>query len=350
MKTARILRRIISMLLLSMAVYVMAGCGTFGINLHSRGAVGNAFGGRVGSAVNWTTHSIHVSSHFVESGVLRGLSPTRFAGRFARSLIEQGNAPRPEQLTAEQQYYLGRGVSAALVDEFGMADPELPQVKVQLEYLNGMAGFLYSSAADGASLWAGVRVGLLESKEVAAYAAPGGYVWVTRGAIDMCRSEAELAALMAHELGHMSLEHSVSAYHQDNGGKVRVDLALLEAAAGGASDVDPNLGSYVKGHAERVRDDPYTEDQEYEADRWAVVALQLSGYPPHALLQLMDRVEEWERANPDSSRYLKNHPPVARRKREIEAFTAKNNEMLTLEVGAEATDAQNARFTATFSE
>lgn len=348
MKLARIARRGVSLLLLSLFAYVLAGCGTFGINLHSRGAVGHAFGGNLGSAVNWTSHSINVSSHFVHSGVLRGLSPTRFAGRFVRSLIEQGNAPRPEQLTAEQQYYLGRGVSAALVDEFSMADPALPEVKVQLEYLNGMAGFLYSSSSDGASLWAGVRVGLLDSNEVAAYATPGGYVWVTRGAIDMCESEDELAALMAHELGHMSMEHSIAAYHQDNGGKVRVDLALLEAAAGGASDVDPNLGSYVKGHAQRVRDDPYTEDQEYEADRWAVVALQLSGYEPEALQRLMDRVEQWEKANPDSSRYLKNHPPVSRRKSEIQAFTSQNSEMFTVEASAEAKAAQNARFTATF--
>ncbi len=350
-----VIRRLISLALLASIPVIISACGSIGFGIHARGDVGRAFGVggtalRAYNFVNGVTGSAWYgyTSHFQAQGTLQGLSPSRFAGRVVRNLVEQGRAPQPGQLTPEQQYYIGRGVSGSLVAEFGMADLDDPRVRIQMEFLNSLGGFMYTAAPDGTSLWAGVKVGLLDTDTVCAYATPGGFVWVSRGALALCESEDELAALLAHELGHMANEHSIAAYHKDTGGKIRLDVAFLDAAAEGAADFDRNLGNYVHGQAKRVRDDPYTEDQEFQADQWAVVTLQLAGYRHDALYRLLERFDSWQRSNPDRSRYLGNHPPVEKRLSAVKRFVGDNEDAFKLQVGATAQARQHARFTATF--
>jgi predicted Zn-dependent protease len=146
----------------------------------------------------------------------------------------------------------------------------------------------------------------------------------------------------------MAQEHSIAAYHKDTGGKVRLDVAFMDAAAAGASDFSPSLGNYVAGQAKRVRDDPYTEDQEFQADQWAVVTLQLAGYKHDALYRLLDRFSKWQRAHPEGSKYLGNHPPVDKRMKELKDFVHENEDAFKLQVNASATARQQARFSATF--
>jgi predicted Zn-dependent protease len=351
MNSYRVARRLISLVILAT---LLSACGSFGIGIHGSGNLSRfGVGGDVIRGINMangiTSSSYYgYSSYFYGTGTLAGLSPGRFAGRVVSSLIAQGNAPEPGQLTPQQQYFIGRGVSGSLIAEFGAADLDDPRIQVQTEYLNSLGGFMYQAAPDGASLWAGIRIGILKSDTVAAYATPGGFIWISQGALNLCETEDELAALVAHELGHMAQEHSIAAYHKDTGGKVRLDVAFMDAAAAGASDFSPSLGNYVAGQAKRVRDDPYTEDQEFQADQWAVVTLKLAGYKHDALYRLLDRFSKWQRANPEGSKYLGNHPPVDKRMKELKDFVHENEDAFKLQVNASATARQQARFSATF--
>jgi beta-barrel assembly-enhancing protease len=334
----RAARRMCGMLLLALLV---AGCGSIGFSI--RGDVGRFVGGTVGSSLRWTSDTWHrVNAHWYTRGVLVGVKPGQYVATSISQSMEKGEAP--EEFSPEQQYYVGRGVSAALVDEFGMEELDPPAVQAQLSYLNRMAGFLQVTAGDGTGLWAGVRVGILDSRTVAAFATPGGFIWVTRGALQLVRSEEELAALLCHELGHVAHEHAIKAYVKDGGGQVRANpwLANLDLL----NPVRFHTGNYFGGLAKRIAENRYTVDQEYEADQWAAVALQQAGYSHRALIRLLERIEEWEINTPDAGAYLANHPPVSDRLKRLEDFFRREADHFRPEVDAEAAQRQNERFRA----
>jgi predicted Zn-dependent protease len=118
---------------------------------------------------------------------------------------------------------------------------------------------------------------ILDDDDINAHALPGGYVYITRGALNYANSEAEIAALLAHEIGH------VDAFHF---GKVerntvkRVLAVLLQHSSRNADD---------RAMAKRLADEAtksagYSQQQEFEADALAVHYLALAGYDPQALV------------------------------------------------------------------
>lgn len=351
MTTLRVLRRILGGFFLCLALAAIGGCISVGFSGNIGGGVGKVFGSAssvargVNFAVGLTSRNwFRYTGYFYHVGVYSGVSPGRYLATSIRESMEQGEAP--EEFSPEQQYYIGRGVSASLVNEFKPANLADPRIKAQLKYLNQMAGFINVSAPDGAGLWAGIHVGILESPKVGAYATPGGFIWVTRGALDLVQTEDELAALICHELGHVAKEHAIKAYVKDGGGKVKPNPFIKNL--GMLTPFPRYTGQYFGSLAERIANNKYGKDQELEADRWAAASLQLAGYDSRALIRLLNRVDAWEKKNPDRGAYLANHPPVEDRIKEVESFMKKHNEVFQLKVSAEATSRRNARFKLVF--
>lgn len=340
MNTLRIARRLVSAAVLSFMLFVTAGCISFGIS----GDVGGFFGGSIGSTLNGLTSKnwFGYTNYFVGTGSLSGLSPISYFHDVARYSMEDGEPP--EQFTPEQQYYVGRGVSASLVNGFRIANVEDAKTRAQLKYLNQMAGFIKVSNPDGASLWAGVKVGILDAPEVAAFATPGGYIWITRGALSMVQTEEELAALMCHELGHIAHEHAIRNYAER---KTIKPNPFVRAAANRLSAVNRNFGNYIGEMAEDIAKNSYSKDQEYQADEWGMVTLQLAGYSHTAMYRLLERVEAWEKKNPQQGQYLQGHPPVKDRIERLKDYVDDHQDAFKLEVKAENTKRQNLRFQAT---
>jgi len=116
---------------------------------------------------------------------------------------------------------------------------------------------------------------LLDSPVVNAFALPGGYVYVSRGLMALANDEAELAGVVAHEIGHVTARHSAERVS-------RGVLANLGAAILGAVVGEPLLnnaaqlaaGAYIQG---------YSRDQEFEADQLGVRYLTRSGFDPLAM-------------------------------------------------------------------
>jgi len=347
MKTLRTIRRTFGALLMLGCLGTVAGC--FSIGFHGVGNVGGVVGGALGKAINWgigisNTQVWRYSAHWTSRGVFSGISPGRYLATSIRESMEGGEAP--ETFSPEQQYYVGRGVSASLVNEYKVANYNDPKVKAQLKYLNQMAGFVSVSAPDGTGLWAGVHVGILESPKVGAYATPGGFIWITRGALDLVQTEDELAALVCHELGHVAKEHAIKAYVKDGGGKVKPNPFIKNL--GMLSPMPRATGNYFGSLAESIANNKYGEDQEYEADQWATVSLQMAGYDSRSLVRLLNRVDAWEKKHPDRGAYLANHPPVDKRIKKVEDFMDDDEELFLLKVSVDVGNRRNARFKAAF--
>ncbi len=119
---------------------------------------------------------------------------------------------------------------------------------------------------------------VLNTPEVNAFALPGGYVYVTRGLIALTNSEAELAGVIAHEIGHVAARHTAQRYS-------RAVVASLGAAILGAVTNNQigqlaNLGSelYLSG---------FSREQEFESDTLGVRYLRATGYDPGAMASFL---------------------------------------------------------------
>ena len=121
---------------------------------------------------------------------------------------------------------------------------------------------------------------ILDSPEVNAFALPGGYVHVTRGLMALADDEAELAGVIAHEIGHVTARHSAERYSHG------VVAGLGAALLGAVIDSDPvtdfaqlAAGAYVQG---------YSRSQELEADMLGVRYLSRSGFDATAMSSFLE--------------------------------------------------------------
>ncbi|MEN8204669.1 MAG: M48 family metalloprotease [Pseudomonadota bacterium] len=127
---------------------------------------------------------------------------------------------------------------------------------------------------------------IVDSPQVNAFALPGGYIYITRGMLAYLNSEAELAAVLGHEIGHVTARHSV---RQQSTSAVTGILGAVLAASTGIQGADSltNLAgtAIVRG---------YGREHELEADRLGAEYLARSGYDPEAMLQVVSILKNQE--------------------------------------------------------
>lgn len=141
------------------------------------------------------------------------------------------------------------------------------------------------------------RFTLLDSPEVNAFALPGGYIYITRGILAYLNSEAEVAAVLAHELGHVTARHSVRQMTAHTGTSVLLGILGAATQAAGVSGVQ-NLGGLV-GNALLAG---YGRDHELEADRLGAEYLARAGYDPQAMIRVIGVLKNQELFDAEQAR------------------------------------------------
>lgn len=125
---------------------------------------------------------------------------------------------------------------------------------------------------------------VLNSEVVNAFTAPPGcYVYVTRGLLGIVNSEAELAAVLGHELGHVAANHAVRQQNTEAMGS----LAAVLVGVATRSD----LAGKVAGRVAKLGALGYSRGQEYEADSLALTYLPAAGYAPDGLTRVLDELQ-----------------------------------------------------------
>jgi len=120
---------------------------------------------------------------------------------------------------------------------------------------------------------------LLDSADVNAFALPGGYIYITRGLLAYLNTEAELAAVLGHELGHVTARHSVRQYSAAMAADLGYTLGSLfvpELRQRAAQDLFNVIGSALLSG--------YGREHELEADRLGAEYLARTGYDPKAMI------------------------------------------------------------------
>ena len=161
---------------------------------------------------------------------------------------------------------------------------------------------------------------VLNSEIVNAFALPGGYVYITRGLLALAGSEAELAAVLAHELGHITALHH--AQRQGQGLLANILLQGLGIAAGGQV---ANAGSLVAQAVLRG----YSREHERESDDLGIRYMARVGYDPVAMARFLRRMRAESRLQAklrgespdkiDQFNYLATHPAPVERVERAEA-------------------------------
>jgi predicted Zn-dependent protease len=276
---------------------------------------------------------------------------THLAGRMAligaAALVAASCAPqavgpaaagaRPETVAerGEAEQRLGDTNHAEIVEKFGGVydDPELAA------YVSELGHRLAAVSEQPREKW---TFTVLDSPTVNAFALPGGYVYVTRGLVALANSEAELAGVIGHEVGHVTAGHSVS---RQTRGAVATGLLLGAQILGAIAGVDPGLlqaGSAVGQIAAGGILADYSRADELAADNLGVRYLARAGYDPYAQADFLESMSAsaaldarmaGQAYNPNATHFLATHPATGQRTRQ--AIEVAKNSGEPIPVGAQ---------------
>lgn len=220
-----------------------------------------------------------------------------------------------EDITPEQEYYIGRTVGATILSVYQPYDHAAAN-----EYIN-LLGQALALASDKPETFGGYRFLILDSDEINAFAAPGGFIFITRGMLRLCRTEDELAAVLAHEIGHVQHEHGLRAIKSSRLVTAFTVLAI-ETTRTLASDEVQQLTTAFEGSISDITStlmtSGYSRRAEREADRAAVTIMRRVGYNPAALVRMLEEMDQ--RLEPGGLDFAATHPPPRNRIREIQQW------------------------------
>ncbi|NUN70138.1 MAG: M48 family metalloprotease [Bacteroidetes bacterium] len=194
---------------------------------------------------------------------------------------------------------VGLGIARRIIAEKGLVNDRTATL-----YLNLIGNRLskYTKAFD-----LGFRFYVLDDAKAGAFAVPGGYIFVTKGMLAACANEAELAAVVAHEMVHVVQRHGVKELKKSEA-KIKSESAFaeLEAETGAGDAEEQELEEY----ANSVYQDliaPRLLSYEKDADALTMVYLKRAGYDPTALLSILQRIHEPSAATREifDDRYMK---------------------------------------------
>lgn len=204
------------------------------------------------------------------------------------------------EIDEQGEIEIGRDVAARLLG----AAPLYPSPSTQ-RYVNEVGRWLASQTERPNLPW---RFAVLDAPQVNAFAAPGGFIFVTRGLVARMHTEAELAGVLAHEIAHVLRKHHLKAIQKGAMANVASNVVAL-ALQDRNSELRNRLVSfgtelYVRG---------LDKSDELEADRLGVVIAARGGYDPWGLPVVLQTLQAM---NPDDSAValmFKTHPPPTER-------------------------------------
>ena len=221
-------------------------------------------------------------------------------------------------ITEEEEYYIGRATAALILAKYKPYRNAAVSV-----YVNTM-GTALSYYSDRPEVYAGYHFLVLDTDEVNAMAAPGGFIFVTKGLVKRCGDEETLAAILAHEIGHVAARHGLQSIKKSrlidafkalgSEASQRLDSEELTKITGIFEGV---LGDVVETLVERGYDRKF----EYEADKLGLTFAVRTGYAPGGLAEFLKSMEENRPSGPASG-WFKTHPSPADRLARVKTETA----------------------------
>jgi predicted Zn-dependent protease len=198
-------------------------------------------------------------------------------------------------VSEQDEIRIGREVGANLLGASPLTKDEALQ-----RYVNTVGRWVASQSERPNLPW---HFGVIDSNDVNAFAAPGGYIFITNGLYVKLTSEAELAGVLAHEVGHVIKRHHIEVMRK--GAAISLGESFLQKR------MKDNKNEYIKnlvGNGAEIFARSLDKNAEFEADRIGVVLATRAGYDPYSLPAVLQKIAAINRGDSSVTLLFKTHP------------------------------------------
>jgi len=239
---------------------------------------------------------------------MRRLALLFAAVALAAALPVGGRAGGILLIGTREEVSIGRSVDRDLVSKYGLSSDRKQTAQVQ------SIGAKLAQQSRRKNLTFQFR--LLATKEVNAFAAPGGYVYMTDGIMNFIGSDTSaVACILGHEVGHIDERHSVRHLERQMGAELLIQLALGRDR--GAKLAHTATGLVLLG---------YGRDEEFKADDIGVTYASRAGYDAQGLVRFLEKLKQKEGKPPsDFETIFRTHPPTGDRIRHVTNYIKQHN-------------------------
>jgi predicted Zn-dependent protease len=232
----------------------------------------------------------------------------QFGGLLDKAQKAQDAKKKVDSLTIsdEEERKIGADVSAKVRTRFGVV-----QDAAVTKYVT-LVGLTLASQTERANLqWQFI---VLDTDGVNAFASPGGFVHITRGALGLIKNEGELAAVLGHEIGHVVHKHTINSIKKANAEKLASQTAN-DATGGGARGA---VLQFVTDKAyDQVIEGTFDRGDELDADKFSVTITQKTGYASASLADFLTRLDDRNKDQPARNGLFASHPDMKERIQKI---------------------------------
>lgn len=193
----------------------------------------------------------------------------------------------------EEEVAIGREVTGSLLG----AAPLVKDDGLQ-QYVNKVGRWVANQSERPDLPW---KFGVIESNDLNAFAAPGGYVLITKGLYQTFQNEAQLAGVLGHEIAHVIKKHHL---------KVMQKQALLDMGAGLLGDKfgDNKLSQKAISTGAEISARNLDKSAEYEADRMGMILAYRAGYDVYGLPEVLQNMAQINKSDDSVALLFKTHP------------------------------------------
>lgn len=199
-------------------------------------------------------------------------------------------------ISEPEEIQMGEGMTETLLG----ARPMLNDAELQ-RYVNFVGAWVAAQSERPNLPW---HFAVNDSEHVNAFAAPGGYIIVTRGMMNVVQNEAELAGVLGHEIGHVIRKHHLNAVRKG----AYMNLLGAGAAGAAAGSRGGELVNALVGPTKELYARGLDKGDEYEADRVGVVLASRAGYDPWGLPSALQSLAKIKADDPYMALLFKTHP------------------------------------------
>jgi len=215
-----------------------------------------------------------------------------------------------EPMSVEEEREVGREVAAKLI-----AALHLYKDEALTRYVN-MVGATVAAQSERQDIQ--YHFAVLDSDDINAFSAPGGYVFITKGAVALCEDESELGGVLAHEVGHIAGKHVLKIVERDK--TLRVGMEESKTHVPGSD----YLNKMSQGILVKIIDQGLAPGDEYDADQRGLKYAHAAGYPATGLSRFLTKLDQATQQG-GKSFWTRTHPPVSERNDRLEkAITAEH--------------------------
>jgi len=194
----------------------------------------------------------------------------------------------------EEEIALGREITGSILGAAPLVKDEVLQ-----RYVNQVGRWVANQSERADLPW---KFGVIESADLNAFAAPGGYVLITKGLYQKITNEAQLAGVLGHEIAHVLKKHQL---------KVLQKQQLLNFGAGKLNDLlgkNDKLAKKVIGSGAEISARGLDKEAEFEADRIGMVLATRAGYDTYGLADILQVIGQTNQADSSVALLFKTHP------------------------------------------